>query len=114
MHGAIEMLITLDSLHVSDDLLRAFCEKWQIVEFSLFGSVLREDFTEDSDLDILIDFEKDARWGLFDQVEMKLELEELFGRSVDLLTRTGLDASQNWIRKAEIMETAQTLDLLAA
>ncbi|HUF39401.1 MAG TPA: nucleotidyltransferase domain-containing protein [Anaerolineales bacterium] len=101
----------LVAIQVQTDQIWAFCERWKIIEFSLFGSVLRDDFSSSSDLDILIDFSPDARWGLFDLVDMKQELEDLTGRDVDLLTRGGLNASQNWIRKDEILRTVRPVDL---
>lgn len=70
--------------------IEAFCRKWHVCEFSLFGSVLRDDFRPDSDIDVLITFDKDARVSLWDMNEMEEELVHLFGRSVDLLTKNGL------------------------
>ena len=67
--------------------LRDFCRKWKITEFSLFGSVVRDDFGPESDVDVLVTFEEDAPWGLFSMVHMEDELVEIFGRPVDLLTR---------------------------
>ena len=67
-----------------------FCRRWKIVEFALFGSILREDFGEDSDVDVLVSFEPKAPWSLFDLIQMKEELAGIFGREVDLVEKEGL------------------------
>ena len=86
--------------------IEAFCHKWQIEELSLFGSVLREDFSADSDVDVLITFAATVRWSLFDFVEMKDELTALLGRDVDLVTRGGL---RNPFRRHEILKTRRVV-----
>jgi uncharacterized protein len=65
--------------------IAAICKRWQVVEFSLFGSVLRDDFRPDSDVDVLVKFSERAQISLFDLVQMKLELEEIFHRPVDMI-----------------------------
>jgi predicted nucleotidyltransferase len=67
-----------------------FYQRWKVVEFSLFGSVVGEDFQPDSDVDVLVNFAPEARWSLFDLVSMQDELKEIFGREVDLVEREGL------------------------
>ncbi|HEV2851561.1 MAG TPA: nucleotidyltransferase family protein [Thermoanaerobaculia bacterium] len=86
-----------------------FCRRWKIVELAVFGSVLREDFRPDSDVDFLVRFAPDARWSLFDHARMERELEELLGREVDLVSRSAVERSPNWIRREEILGTARTL-----
>jgi uncharacterized protein len=83
-----------------------FCRRRQVVEFSLFGSVLREDFRPDSDVDVLVTFAPDAQVSLFDLVDMKIELEGLFNRPVDVVEK---DALRNPFRKREILSTAQVV-----
>jgi hypothetical protein len=56
-----------------------------VVEFALFGSVVRDDFGPDSDIDVMVQFAPSQRTDLFDIVEMKDELETIFGRKVDLV-----------------------------
>ena len=68
------------------DQLAAFCRKHHIKKLSLFGSVLRDDFRPDSDVDMLVEFEPEARVGFFGLVGMELELTDLIGRKVDLRT----------------------------
>ncbi|MFN0084442.1 MAG: nucleotidyltransferase family protein [Blastocatellia bacterium] len=89
--------------------LDSFCQRWQIVELSLFGSVLRDDFRPDSDIDILVSFHPESRHTLFDMVRMKDELTTLFGREVDLVSRRGIEGSRNYIRRNEILNTAEVL-----
>ena len=75
-------------IEVPMDKIKDFCRKWKINEFSLFGSVLREDFRPDSDIDVLVSFEVTVRWSLYDVVEMKDELKAIFRRDVDIVERS--------------------------
>lgn len=96
-------------IEVDRDRIRQFCRRWNVTEFSLFGSVLGEDFGPDSDVDVLVTFGAEARWSLLDMVEMREELKDIFGRSVDLLTRRAVERSHNWIRRNAILESAQCI-----
>ncbi|HEX3579472.1 MAG TPA: nucleotidyltransferase family protein [Thermoanaerobaculia bacterium] len=91
--------------------LRDFCRKWKVTEFSLFGSVVRDDFGPESDVDVLVTFTADARWSLFDITDMKDELRSLFGRPVDLLTRRAVEGSLNPIRRRSILSSVVMLDV---
>jgi predicted nucleotidyltransferase len=84
-----------------------FCRKWKIAEFALFGSVLREDFRSSSDIDVLVSFEPHARWSLMDVVEMQNELETVLGRKVDLVERSAIERSENYIRRRHILDSAE-------
>jgi predicted nucleotidyltransferase len=86
-----------------------FCQRWKIEELYLFGSVLRNDFRPDSDIDVMVRFKVDATWGLLEFVQMKRELETLLGRAVDLVTKVSIEQSHNWIRRSEILNTAQVV-----
>lgn len=86
-----------------------FCQRWKINEFALFGSVLRNDFGPDSDLDVLITFAPEADWGLFDHVRMQEELNQLLNRKIDLLSRRAVEQSHNEHRRREILDTAQVI-----
>jgi predicted nucleotidyltransferase len=97
------------NLEVADEAIAAFCGKWRITEFALFGSVLREDFGPESDVDVLVTFEAGARWTLFDLVHMEDELAEIFGRKVDLAERAGIEQSENYIRRRSILRSAETV-----
>jgi hypothetical protein len=87
--------------------LSDFCRKWKIAEFALFGSVLREDFRPGSDIDVLVSFEAQARWSLIDVVEMQNELETVLGRKVDLVERSAIERSENYIRRRHILDSAE-------
>ena len=88
------------------DRIAAFCERWKITEFALFGSVLREDFRPDSDVDVLVSFQPRAPWSLWDLVEMQEELGAIFGRPVDLIEKEGL---RNPYRRHEILSTRRVV-----
>jgi predicted nucleotidyltransferase len=79
---------TLSPAHVilSQEQLEAFCQRHQVRKLSLFGSVLRDDFNEGSDIDVLVEFEPEAKPTLIDLARMRFEFEELTGREVDLMT----------------------------
>lgn len=67
-----------------------FCRRWKVTELALFGSVLRDDFRPDSDVDVLVTFESGAPWTLWDLSRMRFELEAIFGRKVDLVEKKAL------------------------
>lgn len=94
---------------VSMERISEFCKKWKVKEFALFGSVLRDDFKPDSDIDVLVDFEQDSGRTLFDLVDMIDELKNIFGRDVDLLTRKAVERSRNYIRRKEILSSAEVV-----
>jgi uncharacterized protein len=90
------------------DAIKAFCEKWKIREFALFGSVLTDEFRPDSDVDVMVEFADDAHWGLFDLVHMEDELKEMFGREVDLVTRRSITQSENYLMRRSILAGTRT------
>jgi predicted nucleotidyltransferase len=98
-----------ERLSITSDKLTEFCQRRQIGELALFGSVLREDFHANSDIDMLVTFQPDARVSLIDLIDMQYELEELCHRKVDLLTRKSVETSSNWIRRKEILSTARVI-----
>jgi uncharacterized protein with HEPN domain/predicted nucleotidyltransferase len=77
-------------LKVSADEIASFCDRWKIAEFALFGSVLRDDFRSDSDIDVLVTFSPESQWNFFEIVHAQQELETLLGRKVDLTQKKGL------------------------
>jgi predicted nucleotidyltransferase len=77
-----------------------FCRRWKVVELALFGSVLRADFRPDSDVDVLVTFEPGAPWTLWDLSRMRIELEAIFGREVDLVEKKAL---RNPLRRQAIL-----------
>ena len=96
-------------IQLPKEQLTALCQQWQITELSLFGSVLRDDFRADSDIDMLVTFAPDAKWSLLDLVKMEHRLKELLHRDVDLVMKTSIERSHNWIRRKEILGTAQVI-----
>jgi len=86
--------------------VEAIARKWKIKELAVFGSVLGDNFNEESDVDILIQFESETRYNLFDFVDLKDELEGIFGRSVDLVEKSGI---RNPFLRKEILQTARTI-----
>ncbi|MDO8684230.1 MAG: nucleotidyltransferase domain-containing protein [Armatimonadota bacterium] len=93
-------------IEVPLDAIKEFCRKWQIKEFSLFGSVLSDDFRTDSDIDVLVSFEDDAPWSLYDWVDMLEELKAVFGREVDMVEKEGL---RNPYRRRAILSHREVL-----
>ncbi len=96
-------------LGISEAELAAFCQRWQIAELSLFGSALRADFRDDSDIDLLATFAPEARWSLIDHGAMEQELAELLGREVDLLTRRSVERNRNWLLRKNILTSAEVV-----
>ncbi len=93
-------------IDISQDRLAELCRKWKVTELSLFGSILRDDFGPNSDVDVLVVFQPDAPWSLWDLMDMKEQLESLFGRPVDLVEK---EALRNPWRKREILSTSEVL-----
>jgi len=83
-------------IDIPKEKIDEFCQKWKIVELSLFGSVLRDDFRSDSDVDMLVTFSPDAEWSLLDHVAMEEELSVIFGKKVDLVSRRAIERSENY------------------
>lgn len=94
-------------IDIPKEKIAEFCKKWNVREFSLFGSVLRDDFRPDSDIDVLVTFDEEARHSLFDLVHMGDELKDIFGRKVDLVSRRGIESSRNYIRRNAILNSAE-------
>lgn len=84
----------------------AFCNRWKISEFSFFGSVLRNDFRPDSDVDVLVSFQPNTGWSLLDLVSMQEELEVMFKRKVDLVEK---EALRNPYRRHSILTGREIL-----
>lgn len=89
--------------------IQEFCQRWHITEFALFGSVLRDDFRPDSDIDVRVTFDPQFQRGLSETIQMRQELETLFGREIDLIVKTAIAKSENWLRRQQILESAQVI-----
>lgn len=88
---------------IDQERIAEFCRRWKIAEFALFGSVLRDDFGAESDVDVLVTFDPEAHWGIFDVIGMEEELSQLLGRKADLVSRRAIERSPNWIRRKAIL-----------
>ena len=102
-------MIVKQKIDIPEKQLAGFCKRWHINEFAVFGSVLRDDFNPGSDLDILVTFAPEADWSLLDHVRMEDELSALLGRKIDLLSKRAVERSQNWLRREEILNTAEVI-----
>ena len=101
--------MTTTAIEIPMEKIIDFCQRWQITEFALFGSVLRDDFRPDSDIDVLVTFYPRAKRGLTETLDMRDELQEIFGRKVDFIVKSAIERSKNWLRKKNILESAQII-----
>jgi uncharacterized protein len=103
------MNMKLNNIELPMDEIQSFCDKWQVMEFALFGSVLRDDFRPDSDVDVMVQFDPQAHPTLFDLVRMEDELKIVFQRDVDLVTRKGIASGRNYLRRDAILSSTQVI-----
>ncbi len=80
-----------DQIDIPLDDLVELCRRYHVRELALFGSVLRDDFRDDSDVDMLVEYDPRAQVGLYEHFDLQMELERLFGRKVDLVSKRGLN-----------------------
>ena len=90
------------------DRIADFCQRNHIRRLALFGSVLRDDFAPESDVDVLVEFEPGTRVG-FAFITVQDELSKVFGRRVDMSTFGGVEESRNWLLRAEILDSAEVV-----
>jgi predicted nucleotidyltransferase len=93
-------------LKIDQGSVAEFCSRWQITELALFGSVLGDEFGPESDVDVLVTFAPEAPWSLFELVDMTTELENMFGRRVDLVEGKGI---RNPFRRQSILASKQVI-----
>jgi len=93
-------------LTVDPQRIAEFCLKWRVKELSIFGSALREDFRPDSDVDVLVVFEDDAPWDLWDHMHAADELKAILGREVDLVEKSSLT---NPFRRHHILSNREVI-----
>ena len=94
-------------ISVPIDALAAFCREHGIKRLAIFGSALREDFGPESDVDVLLEFEPGRTPGLLGIAGIEARLSALFGREVDLVTRSAVEQSRNYIRRRAILDSAE-------
>ena len=102
---------TIEKMHKNgifldyNDVVR-LCKKYYITELSIFGSSIRDDFAQNSDIDILVSFKQDSKITLFDIIELENEFSKLVNREVDIVEKEGL---KNPIRKNKILSTREII-----
>ena len=84
-------MLVRNRIEFDEEQLAAICRRYHVRELALFGSVLREDFRDDSDIDVLVEFDDNARIGFFEMARLQRELAALFDREVDVVPKGGLN-----------------------
>lgn len=103
-----------ERLNMTDEQIAAFCARWHVTEFALFGSILGDDFTDESDIDVLVTWTPDGHPTLFDLVTMQDELSSITGRAVDVVPRAAIEASRNFHRRKAILSRIEVVHDAAA
>lgn len=91
-----------NGIHIEGEAIRNLCVRYMIQELSVFGSSLRQDFNAESDVDILVSFNTEAKISLFDIIDLENELTRMLGRKVDLVEKESL---RNPIRRQSILSS---------
>jgi uncharacterized protein len=101
--------MSITAINLPMEKIAEFCAQWQVTEFALFGSVLRDDFRLESDIDVMVEFHPEAHptFRTLDQMEAALKI--IFERDIDLITRQGIETSRNYLRRHEILSSAQVI-----
>ena len=97
------------ALPLAPEQLTEFCRRYQIVELALFGSILREDYRPDSDVDFLVTYAPDKRWRPWGELPEQVEMETLLGRKVDWITRKSVEASANPLFRRAVLTQAEVI-----
>jgi predicted nucleotidyltransferase len=92
----------LDRIEIDEAQLADTCRRYHVRELALFGSVLRNDFADDSDVDVLVEYDLDAGVSLFDHFHLQDELASILGRKVDLVSKRGL----HWVIRDHVLESS--------
>jgi len=93
-------------IDIPQDRITEFCRRWQVKELAIFGSALGDDFRPDSDVDVLVVFQDEAQWSLFDHIRAEEELKRIFGREVDLVEKKAL---RNPFRRRHILSNHEVI-----
>ena len=101
--------MTIRNINIQEEQLREICKRYLIRELSVFGSALREDFNESSDIDLLVEFKPDSGTSLFDIVDLKEEFEKLFGREVDIVSKKAIQQSRNHLKRKSILSNFKVI-----
>jgi uncharacterized protein len=101
--------ITRHGITLPAEAIGAFCRRWKIRELAVFGSFLRDDFADRSDIDFLIDPLTGTTWTLDDLLTMEQELTTLLDRKAEIVERRAVEKSENYIRRRHILATAEPI-----
>jgi predicted nucleotidyltransferase len=101
--------MAISKIQLPLEKIAEFCDRWQVIEFALFGSVLRDDFHPNSDIDVMVQFHPDTQPTFSTLDQMEAELKTIFHRDIDLITRQGIEASRNYLRRQAILSSAQVV-----
>ncbi len=93
-------------IEIPKDRITEFCRRWRVKELAIFGSALGDDFRPDSDVDVLVVFQDDAKWNLFDHLKAEEELKQIFGREVDLVEKKAI---RNPFRRQHILSNNEVI-----
>lgn len=96
-------------LKIDPKILANLCQENKIKELAVFGSILRDDFDENSDIDLLVSYQPTAKRGLIQKIQMIETLKLLFNRDVDLVSKKAIQNSHNWIRRQNILDSAEVI-----
>ena len=107
--SVVEQNLIESRLGISLKTLTEFCQEKQIIELSVFGSILRNDFNPDSDIDFLVIFKHRADISLLGIIRIENELKKLLNREVDLVSKKAIENSKNWIRRQNILDSAEVI-----
>ena len=102
-------MAAIENINLEIERITNICQQWQITELALFGSVLRKDFNDSSDVDVLVSFADNAKITFFDLDTIEQQLSVIFHRPVDLVTKRAIEQSHNPIRKKNILENATVI-----
>jgi predicted nucleotidyltransferase len=97
------------NVDISVEQLAAVCQRYGVLRVWLFGSVLREDFAQDSDIDVLVEFTPESRPKLATLIALEAEFEQIFQRKVDLGEYEAVMEDPNFIRRHHILNSAQVI-----
>lgn len=93
-------------IDIPKDKIAEFYRKWQVKELAIFGSAIGDDFRYDSDVDVLVVFQDNAKRNLFDRMKAEEELKEIFGRDVDLVEKKAI---MNPFRRHHILSNHEVI-----
>jgi len=105
------MTVRVGMIEVDRERLVRVCKKWGLREVAVFGSVTRDDFDEESDIDLLVTFDPGSRFTMLKLADIEADLSAVFGRPVDVVERAAVEENPNWILRRSILDSAQRLDV---